>query len=185
MDSNNKSNRVMNRIRQAAVWLSRITHCHGFGVQSPADYRLVRYVINEHWPYYAYDEVGKSDNWLRRKLGRLYMRLANDRQSDAIVDLVGYGEYLNAGCRKSNIVSTTPDRIGPSTMVIAQPDVAVDIVALCQADTLLVVHQPYSDKQRWHQILQHNSVNTTFDLYYCGLVFFDTTRPNHHYTINF
>ena len=36
------------------VWAVRIGHCRGFGVQSPWAYRMVRYVINEHWPYYAY-----------------------------------------------------------------------------------------------------------------------------------
>ena len=52
------------------VWLSRIHHCRGFGIQSPTDYAFVRYVVNEHWPYYAYDQL-TADSWLNKKLGRL------------------------------------------------------------------------------------------------------------------
>ena len=69
----------LNRLHQAYVWLRRISHCRGFGIQSPTDYRFVRYVVNEHWPYYAYESLGQNDDWLRRKLGLLYFRLANDQ----------------------------------------------------------------------------------------------------------
>ena len=91
----------MNRLHQAWVWLRRIGHCRGFGIQSPTDYRFVRYVVNEHWPYYAYRQTGLNDSPLRRKLGRLYFRLANHLQPGTVVDLLGYDEYLRAGCRKA------------------------------------------------------------------------------------
>ena len=52
----------MQRLRHAFVWLKRIGHCRGFGVQSPTDYWLVRYVINEHWPYYQYASLGEVTN---------------------------------------------------------------------------------------------------------------------------
>ena len=42
-----------------AVWLSRINHCRGFGVQSPSAYAFIRYVVNEHYPYYAYEDLRK------------------------------------------------------------------------------------------------------------------------------
>ena len=63
-------------IRRWLVWLSRIHRVWGFGIQSPTDYAFVRYVVNEHWPYYAYEELTDKD-WLTEKLGRLYFRLAN------------------------------------------------------------------------------------------------------------
>ena len=72
----------MNRLQQVFVWLSRIHRCRGFGIQSPTDYAFVRYVVNEHWPYYAYDLL-PNDAWLTRKLGKLYFRLANWRRSCA------------------------------------------------------------------------------------------------------
>ena len=37
-------------------WLCRCKYCRGFGVQSPSAYSFIRYVINEHYPYYAYSE---------------------------------------------------------------------------------------------------------------------------------
>ena len=88
----------MNRLRRLLVWLSRIHQCRGFGIQSPSDYAFVRYVVNEHWPYYAYD-VLPPDDWQRRKLGRLYFRLANWRQPSAMQP-DDYQPYWQAGCRK-------------------------------------------------------------------------------------
>ena len=95
----------MNRLHHVLVWLSRIQYCRGFGIQSPTDYRFVRYVINEHWPYYAYEALGQNDDWLRRKLGLLYFRLANERQPKTIVDWVGFHDYLQAGWTSINIQS--------------------------------------------------------------------------------
>ena len=76
---------IANQLKAAIVWFSRIGHCRGFGIQSPSDYWLVRYVINEHWPYYQYEFLGHDDDWLTRKLGRLCFRIANWRQP-AVID---------------------------------------------------------------------------------------------------
>ena len=94
----------MNQLTRLLVWLSRISHCRGFGIQSPTDYWRVRYVVNEHWPYYQYSETGRGDGWLRRKLGRLYFRLANWRQPQTIVSS-DYHDYWRAGCRRAKVVS--------------------------------------------------------------------------------
>ena len=67
-----------------AVWLSRINHCRGFGVQSPSAYAFIRYVVNEHYPYYAYEDLRKQHadvSGVRLKLCRLYLRLANYAQA--------------------------------------------------------------------------------------------------------
>ena len=66
------------------VWLSRIHKCQGFGIQSPTDFDFVRSVVNEHDAYYAYDEL-KADNWMQRKMGELYLRVANWRQPATIL----------------------------------------------------------------------------------------------------
>ena len=85
------------------VWLSRIHCCRGFGIQSPTDYAFVRYVVNEHWPYYAYDVLHEAD-WLREKLGRLYFRLANWRQPTVILS-DDYQQWWHAGCKKAKCMS--------------------------------------------------------------------------------
>ena len=38
-------------------WFRRCGYSRGFGVQSPSAYSFIRYVINEHYPYYAYQEL--------------------------------------------------------------------------------------------------------------------------------
>ena len=58
-------------------WIRRIAYCRGFGVQSPSAYSFIRYVINEHYPYYAFDELNekhKVAGKLACKLGRLYKK---------------------------------------------------------------------------------------------------------------
>lgn len=74
----------MTQLKHWLVWLSRIHHSWGFGIQSPTDYAFVRYVVNEHWPYYAYENL-LDDDWMQQKLGRLYFRLANWRQPNRMI----------------------------------------------------------------------------------------------------
>ena len=61
------------------IWIYRWRHCRGFGVQSPSDYSFIRYVINEHYPYYAYDELYDQLNVdkLKKKKADLLFRIAN------------------------------------------------------------------------------------------------------------
>ena len=90
------------RVKHWFVWLRRLRHSRGFGIQSPTDYAFVRYVVCEPWPYYAYDTLGQGDDWLTRRLGRLYFRLANWRQPATIVTN-GYEDYFAAGCRRAAV----------------------------------------------------------------------------------
>lgn len=173
----------MNRLKQALVWLSRLTHCRGFGIHSPADYRFVRYVINEHWPYYAYEQLDKaSDDWLQRKLGRLYFRLANDRQPRTIVDWVGCRHYLQAGCRKAQITAEAKD------VELAVVSIQTDYNRLfqeCNDQSVVVFQDIYRYPEYWHCIEHDPRCTITFDLYYCGIVMFNHKRIKHCYKINF
>ena len=77
-------------IVRAWVWLRRIGYCRGFGIQSPWAYSLVRYVINEHFPYYAYAGLYArfpEADIVRRKLGQFYLRLANYVQPAMVMSL--------------------------------------------------------------------------------------------------
>ena len=61
-------------------WLRRCGCSRGFGVQSPSAYAFIRYVINEHYPYYAYQELQERLSWFDKRghqTGRLLLRLAN------------------------------------------------------------------------------------------------------------
>ena len=171
----------MNRIQQAIVWLSRINHCRGFGIQSPTDYRFVRSVINEHWPYYQYDELGQDDDWLTQKLGRLYLRLANWRQPATIVSQTAH-DYLHAGCRKATI---TADAV-QADLIVAKPEASTEaLFGKLNEQSVLVAERIWQHPQWWRQLMERQQSRVTFDLYYCGIILFDSQRDKQHYVINF
>ena len=175
-------NDIANQLKAASVWLRRIGHCRGFGIQSPSDYWLVRYVINEHWPYYQYEALGQDDDWLTRKLGRLCFRIANWRQP-AVIESSAYREYLQAGCRKavwgesSELMVLSLEGDWRSRLSYIYNKVS--------ADSVLVVTGLSKARDVWREIVNDERAVLTFDLYYCGIVLFDKKRDKKNYIINF
>lgn len=176
----------MNQIKRIFVWLRRLPYCRGFGIQSPTDYAFVRYVINEHYPYYAYDYLNHQEgNWLNHKLGRLYFRLANWRQpSNMKKD--DYASYWQCGCKNVCL----------SGQLEAAELVRVDIndysesflqqfYPLVDDQSVLVIEGIWKNWALWHRIQADLRVRVTFDLYYCGIVLFDSKRQRQHYIVNF
>lgn len=175
----------MQRVKHLFVWLSRLRHCRGFGIQSPTDYWLVRYVVNEHWPYYHYATVGQEDGWLRQKMGRLYLRLANWRQPSVVVS-DDYDEYFKAGCHKTEVVKSADFK--GERLELVRIDAGSDVTPLynkVDERTVLVVEDIKRHPRSWRQIVDDERTGVTFDLYYCGIVMFDKKRTKHHYIINF
>ena len=172
----------MQRLRYVFVWLSRIFHCRGFGIQSPTDYWLVRYVINEHWPYYQYAIFEDEKDWLTRKLGQLYFRLANWRQPAAI-ESDAYRNYFQAGCKKVvfgeslELIRMTLD--GDYRQRLAY------IYNKVKDDTVLIVEGIWQNRSFWKELKADEQAVVTFDLYYCGIVLFDKKRHKQNYIINF
>ena len=173
---------TMNRLQQAFVWLRRIGHCRGFGIQSPTDYRFVRYVINEHWPYYAYEELGRNSSWYYRKMGELYFRLANERQPRTIIDEIGFRKYLQAGCRKAKFVKE-PEEV--ELAIVSNASDYYHLFKKCNDRSIVVIHNICATPKLWRGIKRHPKVTVTFDLYYCGIVLFDSKRAKQNYIINF
>lgn len=175
-------NDIANQLKAASVWLRRIGHCRGFGIQSPSDYWLVRYVINEHWPYYQYEALGQDDDWLTRKLGRLCFRIANWRQP-AVIESSAYREYLQAGCRKavwgesSELMVLSLEGDWRSRLSYIYNKVS--------ADSVLVVTGLSKARDVWREIVNDKRAVLTFDLYYCGIVLFDKKRDKKNYIVNF
>jgi hypothetical protein len=173
---------IANQLKAAAVWLCRIGHCRGFGIQSPSDYWLVRYVINEHWPYYQYEILGHDDDWLTRKLGRLCFRIANWRQP-AVIESNAYHDYLQAGCRKavwgesSELVVLSLEGDWRSRLSYIYNKVS--------ADSVLIVIGLSKARNVWREIVNDERAVLTFDLYYCGIVLFDKKRNKKNYIVNF
>ena len=173
------------------VWLSRIHKCQGFGIQSPTDFDFVRTVINEYDAYYVYDEI-KEENWLQRKLGELYFRVTNWRQPATILT-DAYQPWFQAGCRSARIVSTlSPLTSHPSPLPIELARIEIEqytqleqLYAHCNQQSVIIVEGIWRNRQAWHAIEHHTRTGTTFDLYYCGIVLFDSQRYKHNYRINF
>jgi len=175
-------NDIANQLKAAGVWLRRIGHCRGFGIQSPSDYWLVRYVINEHWPYYQYEALGKDDDWLTKKLGRLCFRIANWRQP-AVIESSAFRDYLQAGCRKavwgesSELMVLSLEGDWRSRLSYIYNKVS--------ADSVLIVTGLSKARDAWREIVNDERAVLTFDLYYCGIVLFDKKRDKKNYIVNF
>ena len=189
-----KQNSIREWLTASVVWLSRIGHCRGFGIQSPGDYWFVRYVINEHWPYYQYNTLGKGDDWLTQKVGRLLFRIANWRQP-SVIDSNAYQEYLQAGCRNALLVGGENE--GRKEEEMESDDMVVmslegdyyrrltHIYNKVNSDTVLIVADIRRAKDLWREIVADERSIITFDLYYCGIVMFDKKRHKQNYIINF
>lgn len=174
---------TMNQLKRWLIWFSRIHKCRGFGIQSPTDYAFVRYVVNEHWPYYAYDKLKDEKDWLPSKLGKLFFRLANWRQPQYML-LDEFKEFWLAGCKGIRFTHDI-ERVELARIMIEDHEGFERLIPRCDDRSVLVVDGIYRDWERWHALVQDNRVVTTFDLYYCGILFFDNKRYKQHYTINF
>ena len=196
----------MSQIGSLLVWLRRSRHSRGFGVQSPWAYRFIRYVVNEHYPYYAYDDLSRLYEGYPKqiqKLCRLYFRIANFWQAEQALDYSAasetdvnrlYGTFMKRGCNKLEVVPVR--RAGDfSSVRLMRLSVEGDYrqvfekaVSLANASTMIIVEQIKRDKESrtfWKSIVDDPRCITTFDLYYCGIIFFDKKRYKENYVVNF
>lgn len=187
-------------------WVRRCGFSRGFGVQSPSAYSFIRYVVNEHYPYYAYAELRDRLDMLSKrehKLGRLLFRLANYWQPDVrYTDAQQYLPYLYAGCHRSEVkgmadfmLDSIRDSFTSQTSLVvidlATYDIsriAVEILPHCTPKTLLVLlNMPNHKKgvEEWIKIQDSEYTGVTYDLYYAGIIFFDKSIYKQHYEVNF
>lgn len=192
-------------LRQMAVWLRRIGHCRGFGVQSPSAYSFIRYVINEHHPYYAYEDLSKTMPHVkgtRLKLCRLYLRLANYMQGNAWMFSgevpAEEKEYISRGCKKTSVIGglnnfKAADFCHQPTPFVAlytedcNPESLFALIKNAPNGSLLVVEGIGHDnktRELWRKTVEDEHVSVSFDLYYCGIAFFDK-RAKQNYIVNF
>lgn len=196
----------MSQIGSLLVWLRRSRHSRGFGVQSPWAYRFIRYVVNEHYPYYAYDDLSRLYEGYPKqiqKLCRLYFRIANFCQAEQALDYSAasetdvnrlYGTFMKRGCNKLEVV---PIRHAADFSSVRLMRLSVEgdyrqvfekAVSLANASTMIIVEQIKRDKESrtfWKLIVDDPRCITTFDLYYCGIIFFDKKRYKENYVVNF
>lgn len=193
-------------------WFRRCGLSRGFGVQSPSAYSFIRYVVNEHYPYYAYAELRDRLDLLSRrehKFGRLLLRLANFWQPDVCyTDAYRYLPYLYAGCHFSKVKdlkdfavdaaenedSAKTELTYQSTLVVLDLStydisrIATEILPLCTSKTMLVLLNMQSRKKvndEWIKIQNSEFTGITYDLYYAGIIFFNKSIYKQHYEVNF
>lgn len=202
----------MNQLQRMLVWLRRMSHSRGFGVQSPSAYRFIRYVISEHYPYYAYAELRSRHpyiDWLERKRLELYFRIANYRQADVMLDYSSdsnrLADYVARGSKRTQVVNMTK-RNEPPSIVSIETEMfhAVQYVRICpiegcehflddvmchsDANTIMVVEDIATSavaKRLWQRIVADERVSVSYDLYYLGVAFFDVKRHKANYIVNF
>ena len=191
----------MNAIKRLWIWLQRARYSRGFGVQSPWAYRFIRYVVNEHYPYYSYEDLKQVYGHLPKqtlKLCRLYFRIANFQCPSQVLDYKSpsdaYADYMKAGCHRMEIVPLhQPSDISKVELLRLSLDgdyraVFEKAVQVADAQSLVVVEQIKRNretKEFWKSIVRDPRCITTFDLYYCGIIFFDKKRYKENYKVNF
>ena len=188
-------------IRRIWNWLHRMGYSRGFGVQSPSAYSFIRYVLNEHYPYYAYAplcEKYKAESHATKKKGRLFFRLANFAQAtcwyDYLPETKAYADYVCAGCQ-STVFKPIDATAIPQHFRIARLSMKGDykavyeaLSAVATADSILILEGIYDNRDTktfWKQVVERVEAVTTYDLYSCGIVLFDTSKFKHHYIVNF
>ena len=189
------------RVKWICNWIHRMGYSRGFGVQSPSAYSFIRYVLTEHYPYYAYDELKmrfKSFDHATKKKGRLYFRLANYAQASHWFDYHSaeqpYAAYVHEGCRKT-VFQAIDGKTIPHTFRIARLSMTEDYQAVYEAlckvatdDSILIlegINDNKDTKAFWKRVQESQKATRTYDLFLCGIIVFDTSKHKHHYIVNF
>ena len=190
--------------KRSIVFMRRFPHSRGFGIQSPSAYRFDREVINDHYPYDAYADlkhVFPHEDRLTMKLARLYFRIAHATQARQWALCTHrndvYSAYVQAGCHTTIFVDGDEEN---ELDKLAAADVLVMTMedgrwSMCEAfvssaheRSMLIVEGIYASKKakmRWKELVNDERTRVAFDLYDCGIVFFDHTKSKQVYIINF
>lgn len=190
----------MNKLKRYIVWLRRMSHSRGFGVQSPSAYRFIRYVLCEHYPYYAYAELRlqyPSLPWLVRKRMELYFRIANYRQAEYFVsngdDAQLLSAYVGSGCCRTCVVDDLRndcDRVEVARVCPVEGcEAYLDRLLQHTDNQTMIVIEDIADnaiaRRMWQRLLNSKKVSVSYDLYWAGVAFFDTDRFKTNYIVNF
>ena len=199
---------MLNRMNNFFLRVRRLWHRHGFGVQSPSAYNFIRDVIEGTYPYYDYSDLEAQfpsvDN-RSRKLAKLYFRIANSMQPRLWLSYQHssevYRHYIQSGCNHTQILNIDLEMDkGDRSCQLRVFDVACITLSekyfsVCErlldfADqhSILILEKIHSNPRNrnfWKHIIDSPLTCVTFDLYYCGIVFFDQTKSKQSFIVNF
>ena len=132
---------------------TRAIHRHGFGVQSPWAYELIRDVLFEQLPYYAYRE-----QQLNTPQQQQLFRIRNHFHHHPIVIIDGKGTMAYHHYEEA-MRTVTPDTI------------------------LIIEHIHNENASLWNHIVQDLRSTVTFDMGRRGMVTFDSKRIKQNYLL--
>lgn len=201
---------MLRRIKRTFVWLSRCHHSRGFGVQSPWAFSFINKVVNERYLYYGYSELHQQvaiADRLTLKLCRFYFRLSNYCQPRLVIDFApgshNYYAYIKGGCRRSRIITVGMYRDASWDAVFTDSGVidmarislvgdyrlfmerALNRVGKHSVFVVQNIKKNADSKIYWEQLKADSRVGITFDLYYCGVIFFNKDMHKMDYIVNF
>lgn len=195
----------MKLFRNPLVWLRRVRHRRGYGVQSPSAYAFVRGVLLERGSYYAYSELSLLHPLWQRLLHtysisccRLLFRIANAVHPATLAicgDCPLERRYITAAVPSAAI------RDYASTAML-KPDETVDFCfisnsRITEATTwaehispygALVIEGIYDSsvaRRQWKAVKASEHVVTTYDLYVYGIALFDASKTPFNYVVSF
>ena len=188
-------------IKTSYRWLLRCRYSRGFGIQSPSAFSFVCNVINNHHTYDCYEEFRQEmahHSKSFRKLGKLFCRLAHYWQPQYVVmGDYNFASYVYAGC-PSTLVRMIDDYYFAEESARALVIIDLDWLAdeytrneLLDAatDSLLLVVMGIDKNRHYHQLWQKlladDRCGVAYDLYSCGIIFFDMSKYKQVYKINF
>lgn len=201
-------------MRMAWLRLLRKPRTRGFGVQSPWAYHMIRYVVAEEWPYHAYETLDQrfpNVDVIERRLGRLYLRLANYLKAHNWIIAFGPLDatsidresffslreaYVKAGCQNTAItlLSSSDGLNTPLVdgvlLLMSEANswpLFEQYVKIADARSVLIVEDIHGsrDKYRmWKAMTADNHSGVSIDMYHCGIIFFDKSLYKQHYKVN-
>lgn len=186
----------MRLYRRPWVWLARVRKRRGYGVHSPFAYTFIRGVVNEPWPYYAYERLSHLHPWLQRHIltypmhcRRMLFRVANAVQPQTfrlVGDLSLERRYITAA-----VPSAVEVNEGNAMFVVVGSDSitqAAQLAATMPPEGAMIIegiHRNRSNHALWQTLQADSHTGITFDLYDYGILLFDHSRTKQHYIVNF
>lgn len=189
----------MNWLKRTWIWLCRIRHRRGYGIHSPFAFNLVKGVIYERAPFYAYSPLHQlrkgRDCHTSERDDKLLFRLINDHQPDTALLLcpetdIG-ADYLKAGCTKCQFYTDKdaihPDRFDFIYINKEHPSVE-ELISLTNSRTLVILRNIRRSEETlawWKSLQERQEIRVTFDLYEIGLAYTETRLNKQDYIINY
>jgi hypothetical protein len=196
----NCSNKVV-RIGQKIGHRLMSRKANGHGVHSPYLYGFMNRVLNNPYPYYAFDK-NQTDKTIS-STNKILFRLVNEIQPRQILELNAHSNessrlmlkaFHSAQC--NSIVNTTehiPNDIAWDLVVFhsaisasrSEQDIQQILQTIPENSIFVFTNKNHNAKKtiRWKTLRQHPRVVVSIDLYFMGILFFKPELPKKEYVI--